>query len=83
MNVYLMPLFPRNTTMQARFEFVLNKLHVWNLLEYERVIYLDADNIALRNMDELFLCGHFCALYMNVVSICASLWYFLVRISKL
>jgi hypothetical protein len=48
-----------------RFEFTLNKLYVWNLTQYERVVYLDADNIALGNLDELFDCGHFCAVFMN------------------
>ena len=49
----------------ARFEFTLNKLYMWNLTQYERVVYLDADNIALGNLDELFDCGHFCAVFMN------------------
>jgi len=48
-----------------RFEFTLNKLYMWNLTQYERVVYLDADNIALGNLDELFRCGHFCAVFMN------------------
>lgn len=49
----------------ARFEFTLNKLYMWNLTQYERVVYLDADNIALGNLDELFNCGHFCVVFMN------------------
>jgi alpha-N-acetylglucosamine transferase len=49
----------------SRFEFTLNKLYMWNLTQYERVVYLDADNIALGNFDELFDCGHFCAVFMN------------------
>lgn len=35
------------------------------MLEYERVIYMDADNIFFHNIDNLFKCGHFCAVYMN------------------
>lgn len=51
---------------KKRFLFALNKLHLWSLTQYERVIYLDSDNIAIsKNMDELFLCGHFCAVYQN------------------
>jgi len=50
---------------QSRFEFTLNKLYMWNLTQYERVVYMDADNIALHNPDELFTCGHFCAVFMN------------------
>jgi hypothetical protein len=50
---------------KARFEFTFNKLYMWNLLEYERVIYNDADNLITRNIDELFLCGHYCVTYFN------------------
>ena len=57
--------FVSSTLLNPNFQFTLNKLHVWNLIEYERVVYLDADNIALRNTDDLFSCGHFCAVYMN------------------
>lgn len=35
------------------------------MLDYERVIYMDADNLFFQNIDELFKCGHFCAVYMN------------------
>jgi len=40
---------------------------MWNLLEYERVIYMDADNLVTRNMDEVFLCGHFCITFFNPI----------------
>ncbi|KAJ3515545.1 hypothetical protein NLJ89_g1690 [Agrocybe chaxingu] len=33
----------------------LTKLHVFGLTDYERIIYLDSDGLALRNMDHLFL----------------------------
>lgn len=55
----------RRRTYKSRFEFTFNKLYIWNLLEYERVIYLDADNLVVRNLDELFLCGHFCPTFFN------------------
>ena len=29
------------------------KLHIWNLVEYETVVYLDADIIVLENVDEV------------------------------
>lgn len=57
--------FINKTLSNKNFIYTLNKLHVWNLLEYERVVYLDADNVLIRNADELFLCGHFCAVFMN------------------
>jgi len=37
-----------------RFAHVMNKLHIWNLVEYERVIYLDADCIVINDMLEVF-----------------------------
>lgn len=57
--------FLGGTLRNKNFIYTLNKLHVWNLLEYERIVYLDADNVLIRNADELFLCGHFCAVFMN------------------
>lgn len=57
--------FVGGTLRNKGFIFTLNKLHVWNMLEYERVVYLDADNVLVRNADELFLCGEFCAVFMN------------------
>eukprot|EP00121_Abeoforma_whisleri_P014025 Awhi_evm1s12939 len=51
----------------AHFEFTLNKLLLWSFEEYERVIYFDADNIVLNNLEEVFKCGHFCAVYMNPI----------------
>lgn len=37
-----------------RFKLTMNKLYAWNLVNYERVIMLDADNLFLQNTDELF-----------------------------
>ncbi|GBG63876.1 hypothetical protein CBR_g39657 [Chara braunii] len=48
-----------------RFMHALNKLLAWNLTEYNRIVLLDADNIILDNMDELFRCGNFCAVFIN------------------
>ena len=48
-----------------RFKYSFNKLYTWNMTEYERVVFLDSDNIFLTNMDEIFMCGHFCIVYMN------------------
>ena len=38
----------------ARFAEVWTKLAVWRLTEFERVVFLDADMLVIRNMDELF-----------------------------
>mgnify|MGYP000037588524 FL=1 len=49
----------------SRFRLTLNKLYAWSLVDYERVVMLDADNIFLRKTDELFQCGQFCAVFIN------------------
>lgn len=46
---------------------LLSAEQIWNLLEYERVMFLDADNLFVQNIDELFLCGHFCVVFMNPI----------------
>jgi len=43
-----------------RFTNVMTKLAVWNLTEYERVVYFDADILVVRNVDSLFQCHGFC-----------------------
>ncbi|KAJ9549966.1 hypothetical protein OSB04_022509 [Centaurea solstitialis] len=48
-----------------RFKLSLNKVYAWSLVEYERVVMLDADNLFLQNTDELFQCGDFCAVFIN------------------
>uniref|UniRef100_A0A452YUC5 Hexosyltransferase n=1 Tax=Aegilops tauschii subsp. strangulata TaxID=200361 RepID=A0A452YUC5_AEGTS len=51
--------------MNRRFKLTLNKLYAWSLVDYERVIMIDSDNIFLQNTDELFQCGQFCAVFIN------------------
>ncbi|EEF33451.1 putative glucuronosyltransferase PGSIP8 [Ricinus communis] len=48
-----------------RFKLTLNKLYAWSLVDYDRVVMLDADNLFLRKTDELFQCGQFCAVFIN------------------
>lgn len=46
-----------------------NKLHIWNLVEYDKVIYLDSDMLVVKNIDHLFeLDVEFaaCPSYVNV-----------------
>lgn len=54
-----------NHNFNKRFEFTLNKIYVWSLTEYTRVVMLDVDNLFLRKPDELFQCGQFCAAFIN------------------
>ncbi|XP_047327018.1 putative glucuronosyltransferase PGSIP8 [Impatiens glandulifera] len=50
---------------QKRFKLTLNKLYAWSLVDYQRVVMLDADNLFLKKTDELFQCGQFCAAFIN------------------
>ena len=53
------------TSQQKRFKLTLNKLYAWSLVDYDRVVMLDADNLFLQKTDELFQCGQFCAVFIN------------------
>ena len=47
------------------FSGAFTKLHAWNMTEYNRIVYLDADTIVISNIDHLFDCGTFCARYRH------------------
>lgn len=42
-----------------------SKLHVWNMTEYERIVFLSSTVLVLSNVDHLFDCGTFCAAYRD------------------
>ncbi|CAD7702913.1 unnamed protein product [Ostreobium quekettii] len=44
-----------------RFWAVYTKLSIFNLVEYDKVVYLDADTVMTKNSDVLFSCPGFCA----------------------
>lgn len=52
------PIYPRADLDQhyasAQFGEVWTKLRAWQLTDYQRVVFLDADMLVLQNMDELF-----------------------------
>ncbi|XP_010922963.1 inositol phosphorylceramide glucuronosyltransferase 1 [Elaeis guineensis] len=50
-----------NQVRPKRFWGVYTKLKIFNLTSYRKVVYLDADTIVLKNIDDLFNCGRFCA----------------------
>ncbi|KAL5990592.1 hypothetical protein ACLOJK_011494 [Asimina triloba] len=50
-----------NSIRPKRFWGVYTKLKIFNMTNYKKVVYLDADTIVLKNIDELFKCGKFCA----------------------
>ena len=49
----------------SHFTFTITKLAVWKLTEYRRIILIDSDTILLQNIDHLFRCGTFCAVYRH------------------
>ncbi|CAI9091477.1 OLC1v1026517C1 [Oldenlandia corymbosa var. corymbosa] len=50
-----------NQVRPKRFWGVYTKLKIFNLTKYKKVVYLDADTIVVKNIDDLFKCGKFCA----------------------
>ncbi|MED6225239.1 Inositol phosphorylceramide glucuronosyltransferase 1 [Stylosanthes scabra] len=49
-----------NKVRPTRFWGVYTKLKIFNMTEYKKVVYLDADTIVVKNIDELFKCARFC-----------------------
>lgn len=45
---------PRSEYLFERFAGVFTKLRAWQLTEFERVVFLDADTLVLQNVDDLF-----------------------------
>lgn len=57
--------YQNQNNFNSRFKLSLNKIYAWSLVDYERVVMLDADNLFLQKTDELFQCGQFCAVFIN------------------
>ncbi|KAH7549617.1 hypothetical protein ACOSP7_025518 [Xanthoceras sorbifolium] len=57
--------YKNQQNFNKRFKLTLNKLYAWNLVDYDRVVMLDSDNLFLQKTDELFQCGQFCAVFIN------------------
>jgi hypothetical protein len=51
------------TSTQPRNELHFEKIFLWNMGEYERVLYHENDNFVLKNIDSLFFCGNFCVTF--------------------
>lgn len=66
---------PENQTQFAMAYYVINysKLRIWEFVEYERMVYLDADIQVFENIDELFELekGHF---YAVMDCFCEKTW---------
>ncbi|KAK2970401.1 hypothetical protein RJ640_016255 [Escallonia rubra] len=50
-----------NQVRPARFWGVYTKLKIFNMTNYKKVVYLDADTIVVKSIEDLFKCGKFCA----------------------
>lgn len=50
-----------NQVRPKRFWGVYTKLKIFNMTKYKKVVYLDADTIVTKNIDDLFQCSKFCA----------------------
>lgn len=50
-----------NTKRPARFWGVYTKLKIFNMTQYQKVVYLDADTIVVNSIEDLFGCRGFCA----------------------
>lgn len=50
---------------QSRFGNVMTKLAIFNMTDYKRLVFLDADSVVLRDMSDVWRCGRFCAVFIN------------------
>ncbi|KDP23737.1 hypothetical protein JCGZ_23570 [Jatropha curcas] len=50
-----------NRVRPKRFWGVYTKLKIFNMTNYKKVVYLDADTIVVKSIEDLFKCGKFCA----------------------
>lgn len=61
--------YSNDPVYQARFGAVMSKLNMFNMTQYEKIVYLDADTMMIdtfeKNNDVLFKCGDFCAVFIN------------------
>ena len=53
------------STRGTYFSGIFSKLHVWNMTEYDRIIYLDSDVLVVQPIDRMFDCGTFCAAFRH------------------
>uniref|UniRef100_A0A0D9W768 Hexosyltransferase n=1 Tax=Leersia perrieri TaxID=77586 RepID=A0A0D9W768_9ORYZ len=49
-----------NQVRPKRFWGVYTKLKIFNMTSYRKVVYLDADTVVVKSIDDLFKCGKFC-----------------------
>lgn len=47
------------------FDVSFNKLQLWKMKGYRRVVWIDPNALVLKNIDSLFRCGNFCAVFQR------------------
>lgn len=57
--------YTSNPKFQNRFRQIMTKLTIFNLTQYSRLIFIDADSLVLKEISPLFKCGHFCVTFIN------------------
>jgi len=55
----------RSSVYARKCPFNRDFMYLWTLTQYHRVVYVEADTLVFRNLDDLFKCGHFCMVYAN------------------
>ena len=55
-----------NQEYASRLDYIFSKLQIFSLIEYDRVVYLDADTMVTGSIDDLCTCtGRYCAVVRN------------------
>lgn len=49
----------------VRFTLVMTKLLIFNMTQYDRIVFIDADALVLMDLSSVFSCGTFCATFIN------------------
>lgn len=57
--------YSNDARFDSRFSAVMTKLTIFNLTQFERLTFIDADALVLRDMSDVFRCGRFCAAFIN------------------
>lgn len=54
-----------NAKFDKRFTEIMTKLKIFGLMDYKKIVYIDADSLIFDDLSSLFTCGEFCATFIN------------------
>lgn len=57
--------YANDPKFDSRFMHVMTKLYIFNLTQYSRLLFIDADGLVLNDLSPAFSCGDFCATFIN------------------